>query len=160
MNDSIDKIKSRGELASLCEEFRKVGKRIGFTSGVFDLLHAGHVEYLEFARSQGDVLIVGLNTDESVRRLKGPGRPINTFEDRAYVLAGLESVDYVIGFSEDTPYKLIAEIIPHVLVKGSDYRPEDVIGRDIVESNGGKLVLAPFKKGYSTTGLVKKLKSL
>ncbi len=154
-----EKIVERGKSRELARNLREQGLKIVFTNGCFDILHRGHVEYLEFARSQGDVLVVGLNTDDSVRRLKGPERPINRFEDRAYVLAALECVDFVIGFSEDTPYNLISELIPDVLVKGADYRPEEVVGRDIVEQHGGRLVLAPFKKGYSTTELLKRIKS-
>ncbi len=155
---AVSKIVERTEARKLGAGLREQGKIIVFTNGCFDILHRGHVEYLEFARSQGDVLIVGLNTDDSVRRLKGPNRPINRFEDRAYVLAALEAVDYVIGFSEDTPYELIAEIVPDVLVKGADYRPEEVVGRDIVESHGGRLVLAPFRNGYSTTSLIERIR--
>ncbi len=157
---AIDKIVSREYAQKLSKELHERGVKIVFTNGCFDIIHRGHVEYLEFARSLGDILIIGLNTDDSVRRLKGPTRPINRFEDRAYVLASLEVVDYVVGFGEDTPFELIREVIPDVLVKGGDYRPEDVVGRDIVEEHGGKLVLAPFKDGYSTTALIKRIKEL
>ena len=154
------KILERSQAKELGVSLRREGKVIVFTNGCFDLLHRGHVEYLYFARSQGDVLIVGVNTDDSLRRLKGSNRPINTLQDRLYVLAALECVDYVIPFHEDTPYELIKEIQPDVLVKGKDYRPDEVVGRDIVESRGGKLVLADYKEGYSTTKLIRKIKEL
>ena len=157
---AIDKIVSREDARKISTELHERGVKIVFTNGCFDIIHRGHVEYLEFARSLGDILMIGLNTDDSVRRLKGPTRPINRFEDRAYVLASLEVVDYVVGFDEDTPFELIKEVIPDVLVKGGDYRPEDVVGRDIVEGHGGKLVLAPFKDGYSTTSLIQRIKKL
>ncbi len=154
------KILERSQAKELGVSLRREGKVIVFTNGCFDLLHRGHVEYLYFARSQGDVLIVGVNTDDSLRRLKGSNRPVNTLQDRLYVLAALECVDYVIPFHEDTPYELIKEIQPDVLVKGKDYRPDEVVGRDIVESRGGKLVLADYKEGYSTTELIRKIKEL
>jgi rfaE bifunctional protein nucleotidyltransferase chain/domain len=125
-----------------------------FTNGVFDLLHRGHVEYLFAARRLGDRLIVGLNTDDSVRRLKGPRRPINPEEDRAIVLAGLACVDAVTLFGEDTPRDLIAALLPDVLVKGGDYTADRVVGKDEVEANGGRVVILPFVAGRSTTGIV------
>lgn len=130
-----------------------------FTNGVFDILHRGHVEYLWAARCLGDALVIGLNTDASVRRLKGPERPLNSQTDRAIVLAGLGCVDAVCLFDEDTPRNLIADLLPDVLVKGGDYRPEDVVGRAEVESAGGRLVLIPFLEGRSTTGLVERIRS-
>ena len=129
-------------------------KRIVFTNGCFDLLHAGHVKYLEKAKKLGDILIVGLNSDESVKRLKGENRPINSFEDRAVVLAGLEMVDYVVEFSEDTPYNLIKEIKPNVLVKGADYSGKEVVGSDLVD----EVKLIEFVEGKSTTNIIKKIK--
>lgn len=131
--------------------------RVVFTNGVFDLLHRGHVDYLFAARSLGDALVVGVNTDDSVRRLKGAGRPLNGQDDRAFVLGGLACVDAVTLFDEDTPHELIAALLPDVLVKGGDYRPEDVVGRAEVEAAGGRLVLIPFVKGRSTTGLVQRI---
>lgn len=130
--------------------------RIVFTNGVFDILHAGHVRYLELARREGDLLVVGVNSDESVRRLKGPKRPVNALADRMAVLAGLQSVDYVVAFEEDTPLKLIEAVQPDVLVKGADYAGKEVVGREIVESRGGKVVLAPFLEGRSTTGIIER----
>lgn len=128
-----------------------------FTNGCFDLLHPGHVQYLEEARALGDYLIVGLNSDASVARLKGPGRPIQDQWARARVLLGLRSVDAVILFEEDTPQELIAALSPEVLVKGGDYLPDAVVGRRLVEGRGGKLVLIPFLPGYSTSAIESKI---
>lgn len=128
-----------------------------FTNGVFDILHRGHIAYLNAARALGDRLIIGLNTDASVRRLK-PGRPIVTESDRAYVLAGLACVDAVTLFDDDTPASLIQAIVPDVLVKGGDYTPDAVVGRDVVESNGGRLVLIPFVHGNSTTNILERIR--
>jgi D-beta-D-heptose 7-phosphate kinase/D-beta-D-heptose 1-phosphate adenosyltransferase len=130
--------------------------KIVFTNGVFDILHAGHVQYLEFSRKQGDVLIVGVNSDDSVRKLKGPTRPVNPLNDRMTVLAGLQSVDYVVPFDEDTPATLIAALQPDILIKGDDYAHKEVVGRDVVESRGGKVILAPFLQGRSTTNVINK----
>lgn len=140
--------------ALLRAEARPRARRLVFTNGCFDLLHRGHVEYLAHARSLGDALAVGLNSDASVRRLKGAGRPLNPAEDRALVLAALESVDYVTVFDEDTPRELIAALLPDVLVKGGDYAPDQVVGRAEVEAAGGRLVLAPLVPGRSTTGIL------
>ena len=139
---------------------RHRAQRIVFTNGVFDILHAGHVQYLSFARSQGDLLVVGVNTDDSVRRLKGQSRPINTLEDRMAVLASLESVNYVTAFQEDTPLELISAITPAILVKGADYQDKPVVGRQCVEAAGGKVVLAPFLEGRSTTRVVEKSRTI
>ncbi|HDM90541.1 MAG: D-glycero-beta-D-manno-heptose 1-phosphate adenylyltransferase [Candidatus Hydrothermae bacterium] len=155
-----EKFVERKAIGPLCEKLRKEGKRIVFTNGCFDLLHRGHVEYLYFARKQGDVLVVGINSDESVRRLKGKGRPLSTLRDRMYVLASLEPVDFVVPFEEDTPYELIRDVLPDILVKGRDYRPDEVVGKDIVEARGGKLVLADYLEGYSTTGLIRKIREM
>lgn len=129
-------------------------ERLVFTNGCFDILHRGHVEYLYHARAMGDRLVVGLNTDASVERLKGPGRPVVPQEDRASVLAGLESVDAVTLFHEDTPQALIAALLPDVLVKGGDYTLEGVVGRESVEAAGGEVKLIPFVQGRSTTELI------
>jgi rfaE bifunctional protein nucleotidyltransferase chain/domain len=130
-----------------------------FTNGCFDLLHRGHVAYLYAARSLGDVLVVGVNTDASVRRLKGASRPVMPADDRSFVLAGLGCVDAVVLFDEDTPAALIDALLPDVLVKGGDYAPEDVVGRDTVEAHGGRLVLIPFVEGRSTTAILNQLES-
>ena len=146
------KIKSIRSLKKWVETQRSQGKKIVFTNGCFDILHAGHVSILEFSRSKGDVLVVGLNSDASVRRLKGPTRPINKQQDRALVLAALESVNYVCIFEEDTPYNLIKAVRPDVLVKGGDYKPTEIVGREFA----GKVVRFALLKGRSTTGIIKK----
>jgi D-beta-D-heptose 7-phosphate kinase/D-beta-D-heptose 1-phosphate adenosyltransferase len=147
-------IKVLDEIAVLAVELKARGKKIIFTNGCFDLLHAGHVRYLETAKSFGDVLILGLNSDRSVTALKGKGRPINTQLDRAYILAALEAVDYVVIFDEDTPYDLIKTIKPHVLVKGGDYEGKEVVGKDIAN----ELKLVEFVDGKSTTKTIEKIK--
>jgi rfaE bifunctional protein nucleotidyltransferase chain/domain len=141
----------------LGEFLRKAGYKIVFTNGCFDIIHRGHVELLRFARSLGDVLVVGLNDDESVRRLKGKNRPINTLEDRAFVLLSIRWVDFVVPFSEDTPERIIREISPDVLVKGGDYRIEDIAGADFVLSKGGRVEIFNYLEGYSTTSIIKKI---
>ncbi|HEX7126878.1 MAG TPA: D-glycero-beta-D-manno-heptose 1-phosphate adenylyltransferase [Thermodesulfobacteriota bacterium] len=153
----LDKLLTRDRL--LARFPRPRSERVVFTNGCFDLLHRGHVEYLFAARALGDALVVGLNTDDSVRRLKGPGRPLVPESDRAFVLAGLACVDAVVLFDEDTPRELIAALLPDVLVKGRDYRPEDVVGRAEVEAAGGRLVLIPIVEGRSTTGLLNRIRS-
>ena len=135
-------------------------KKIVFTNGCFDILHKGHVSYLQKARKLGDALVVGINSDASVKRLKGPGRPVNSEKDRAFVLGALGCVDKVILFSEDTPEKLIRKVHPDVLVKGGDWKKKDVVGAPFVESYGGKVRLIPFVKGFSTTGLLGKIQKL
>jgi rfaE bifunctional protein nucleotidyltransferase chain/domain len=129
-----------------------------FTNGCFDILHPGHVEYLHRARALGDALVVGVNTDDSVRRLKGSGRPLVADRDRATVLAALASVDAVTLFDEDTPLELIARLLPDVLVKGGDYSREDVVGRAEVEASGGRVVIVPFLAGHSTSSLVERIR--
>ncbi len=136
------------------EQWRRHGLRIGFTNGCFDLLHRGHVRLLAQARAACDRLVVGLNGDASTARLKGKGRPINPVEGRAEVLAALEAVDLVVVFDEDTPLDLITRVRPAVLVKGADYRREEVVGRDVVEAAGGDVILVELVPGQSTTGLV------
>lgn len=142
------------DLLAFRAEARRRGLRVVFTNGCFDLLHRGHVEYLAEARALGDHLIVGLNDDDSVRRLKGDGRPVNRLDDRAVVLSALRSVDHVVSFSEDTPGALIRELTPDVLVKGGDYRPEEIVGADWVRDHGGQVVVARMVTGFSTTGLL------
>jgi D-beta-D-heptose 7-phosphate kinase/D-beta-D-heptose 1-phosphate adenosyltransferase len=149
----MGRVASWDEAARLLDEARREGKRIVFTNGCFDLLHRGHVDLLAAARARGDLLVVGLNDDDSVRRLKGEGRPWVRGEDRAAVLAALAAVDLVVLFGEDTPRELVRRLRPHVLVKGGDYRPEDVVGRDEVEAQGGEVVIVPLTEGRSTTGL-------
>ncbi|MFA9477889.1 D-glycero-beta-D-manno-heptose 1-phosphate adenylyltransferase [Phycisphaerales bacterium AB-hyl4] len=137
---------------------RKQGKRIAFTNGCFDILHAGHVQYLRHAARHGDLLIVGVNSDDSIRRLKGPQRPVNQLDDRVLVLSELESVDYVVVFDDDTPMDLIETIRPDALVKGADYTREQVVGHEVVESYGGEVVLVPLVEGRSTTNIIEKVK--
>lgn len=138
--------------------WKKEHKKIVFTNGCFDLLHIGHVLYLEEAKSLGDILIVAVNSDASVRKLKGPHRPIKDEYNRTHILAALESVDMVVVFGEEDPYKLIQKIVPHILVKGGDWSPEQIIGSDIVLSNGGEVRSLQFVDGYSTTALEKKIR--
>jgi len=151
-----NKIKTQKQIEIIAKKLKSQGKRIVFTNGCFDILHRGHIEYLEKAKAAGDVLIVGLNTDNSVKRLKGPARPVNKQVDRAIVLSGLSAVDYIVLFSEDTPLDLIKAVKPNVLVKGGDWKPKDIVGNDIVQASGGKVISIPFVKGYSTTGLLKR----
>jgi rfaE bifunctional protein nucleotidyltransferase chain/domain len=150
-----DKVLSRDALLRRYGRPRK--ETLVFTNGCFDVLHRGHVEYLTSARALGAALVVGLNTDASVRRLKGPGRPLNPQDDRAYVLAGLAAVDAVTYFDEDTPRELIAALLPDVLVKGGDYRAEEVVGGEEVRAAGGRVVIAPLVPGRSTTGLLQRI---
>ena len=136
------------------------GKSVVFTNGCFDLLHPGHVRYLEAARSLGDALIVGVNTDLSVTRLKkGPGRPLTPEADRARVLAACACVDRVVLFAEDTPLALITLLTPDILVKGGDYQPDEIVGREVVLARGGRVVALPFVPGYSTTRLIDRIRS-
>jgi D-beta-D-heptose 7-phosphate kinase/D-beta-D-heptose 1-phosphate adenosyltransferase len=154
-------ILSRDEAAAWAERLRKRGFRIVLTNGVFDLLHPGHVRYLQQARSLGDALIVGVNSDRSVRALgKGADRPITPEAERAEILAALACVDAVVIFDEDTPYELISAVQPDVLVKGADWGADKIVGRDVVEGRGGEVVRIPIVGGYSTTDLVAKIKSL
>jgi D-beta-D-heptose 7-phosphate kinase/D-beta-D-heptose 1-phosphate adenosyltransferase len=150
------KVVRGGELETLLAQWRKEGKRIVFTNGCFDVLHVGHVDYLRFARSKGDVLLVGVNDDASVKRLKGPTRPVNTLDDRMEVLAALEMVDAVTSFSEDTPARIVERVTPHVLVKGQDWADKGVVGREWVESHGGVVHLAPLVPGKSTTSILER----
>lgn len=152
-SNSTSHIKTFDEIKTLASKLHNQGKKIVFTNGCFDILHVGHVKYLEVAKSYGDVLILGLNADSSVRKLKGPTRPINTQDDRAYILASLESVDYVVIFEEETPYELIKLIKPHVLVKGGDYEGKEVVGQDIAD----ELKLVQFVDGKSTTNTIKRI---
>ncbi|NPB03857.1 MAG: D-glycero-beta-D-manno-heptose 1-phosphate adenylyltransferase [Thermotogae bacterium] len=142
----------------LADGLRKAGLTIVFTNGCFDILHRAHVELLRFAKGLGDILIVGLNTDDSVRRLKGLGRPINTLEDRAAVLLSIRWVDFVVPFAEDTPKRLIEAIKPDVLVKGGDYSVDSIVGASFVLSYGGKVEIFPYREGYSSTSTIRKLK--
>ncbi len=135
------------------------GGRVVFTNGVFDLLHPGHVRYLRQARTLGDALVVGVNTDRSVRVIKGESRPVTPESERAEILAALACVDVVVLFDEETPYELIKRLQPDVLVKGADWSEASMIGRDIVEARGGRVVRVPFEAGYSTTRIIEKVKA-
>jgi D-beta-D-heptose 7-phosphate kinase/D-beta-D-heptose 1-phosphate adenosyltransferase len=154
----MDEITSRAldsrQLTQTLRTLRKQGCRIVFTNGCFDVLHVGHIRYLKQARALGDVLIVGLNSDSSVRKLKGHDRPIIPEEERTEVLLALECVDYVTIFSEDTPYELIKKVVPDVLVKGGDWSIDRIVGRDIVEANGGKVLSLPFHPGKSSSDII------
>jgi D-beta-D-heptose 7-phosphate kinase/D-beta-D-heptose 1-phosphate adenosyltransferase len=154
-SSSTSHIKTFEEIEKLAKKFHELNKKIVFTNGCFDILHAGHVKYLEVAKSYGDILIVGVNADSSVKKLKGPTRPINNQDDRAYILASLESVDYVVIFKEETPYELIKLIKPHTLVKGGDYEGKDVVGQDIAN----ELKLVQFVDGKSTTNTIKRIQN-
>jgi len=150
-----------GKIAASCSDAKKLRKQIAgkvvFTNGVFDLLHPGHVDVLTAARSRGDALIVGVNTDASVARLKGPGRPVRNEAERAYVLAALEAVDLVVLFDQDTPLELVRALRPDVIVKGGDYTVDSIVGASEVESWGGEVVVVPLTPGQSTTSIIEKL---
>ncbi len=151
------KIVPAGRAASLAARLRRRGRRTVFTNGCFDLLHAGHVALLERAAEFGDVLIVGVNSDRSVRRLKGPGRPIIPLRERMEMLAGLRAVDYVVPFTEPTPARLIDRLRPGTLVKGGDYRKKEIVGRATVEGGGGKVVTIPLRRGRSSSELIRRV---
>ena len=152
------KLVARPNVGTVIDAWREEGKRVVFTNGCFDVLHAGHVKYLRFSRSKGDALIVGVNDDASVTRLKGSGRPVNSLEDRMEVLAALEFVDAVVAFDEDTPKRLVEQVSPDVLVKGEDYAGKLVVGADWVEAHGGQVILAPLLDGRSTTNILSRAK--
>ena len=155
MKKAKDKIVERKKLAKILAGLRAKGRRVVFTNGCFDLLHVGHVRYLNAARKKGDLLVVAVNTDDSMRRLKGPNRPLVPQRERAEILGGLAAVDYVTFFSEDTPAEIIAELKPQVLVKGADYKAQEIVGRDFMRRTGGKLVRIPLAKNYSTSKIIK-----
>jgi D-beta-D-heptose 7-phosphate kinase/D-beta-D-heptose 1-phosphate adenosyltransferase len=149
----------RGELAAAGDRLRRAGKKIVFTNGCFDLLHPGHVSLLQAARRLGDVLVVGLNSDASVRRLKGPSRPVQSQRDRAAILLALSSVDYVTIFTEDTPLKAIQALKPRVLVKGADWGADAIVGSDVVRAGGGRVARVRLKSGYSTTKIIERIRA-
>jgi rfaE bifunctional protein nucleotidyltransferase chain/domain len=151
------KIIPREALDQLLSLWHFQHKKIVFTNGCFDLLHSGHIIYLSKAASLGDCLIVGLNSDASVKRLKGPSRPLQNEESRALILASLQFVSIVVLFDEDTPYELIRKVNPDILAKGADYKPEEIVGYDIVKAKGGEIVTIDLVEGQSTTGLIKKM---
>lgn len=156
----MGQIFERGELSARVEAERKAGRKVVFTNGCFDILHAGHVRYLRAARALGDLLVVGVNSDASVRRLgKGDGRPIVREDERAEVVAALEMVDAVTIFDEDTPLELIQALSPDVLAKGGDWTPETVVGADHVRSRGGRVVIIPYHPGLSTTAILARIQA-
>ncbi len=150
-------ILERGELLRVRAELRAAGRRLVFTNGCFDILHVGHARYLEAARRLGDALLVAVNSDRSVRALKGAGRPVMNEGERAEMLAALASVDFVTVFDEESPRKLIAELLPDVLVKGGDYAPSEIHGREEVEAAGGRVLSLPFVEGASTTDIIDRI---
>jgi len=154
----MSKIKTFTEIEKISRQLKKEGKKIVFTNGCFDILHTGHIRLLKKAKSLGDLLIVGVNTDASVRRLKGKGRPFVKEKDRAEILSSLEMVDYIVLFSQNTPFELIKRVRPDILVKGGDYKTEEVVGRKIVEREGGSVYIFPLVKGISTTEIAKRIK--
>ena len=159
MERTADKIKDLPAAVRQVTEWKQQGKRVVFTNGCFDLLHLGHVDYLEKARNLGDVLVVGLNTDDSVSRFKGPRRPIQDQGSRSRVMAALQAVDMVVFFNEDTPLELISALVPQVLVKGSDYLAENIVGAEVVKNAGGEVRTIEFVPGYSTTRIVERIKT-
>jgi rfaE bifunctional protein nucleotidyltransferase chain/domain len=160
LNQIRQKIQTREQLVSTLARWRAAGQRIVFTNGCFDLLHYGHLHYLAEARDLGTRLVVGLNSADSVRRLKGPTRPINDETTRAHMLAALEMVDAVVIFDEDTPLELIKTVMPDVLVKGGDWKPDQIVGSDLVLAHGGEVRSLPFVEGYSTTNIERKILQL
>ncbi len=158
MEKTESKIKSLAEAKIVVSRWKSDGQKVVFTNGCFDLLHLGHVDYLEKARNLGDKLVLGLNTDDSVSRFKGPHRPIQDQQSRARIVAALGFVDLVVFFNEDTPLNLITELLPNTLVKGSDYLAENIVGADVVKKGGGQVKTIEFVPGYSTTRIVEKIK--
>ncbi|MCK4519460.1 MAG: D-glycero-beta-D-manno-heptose 1-phosphate adenylyltransferase, partial [Candidatus Omnitrophica bacterium] len=151
------KIKNLKQLALIIKKLRKKNKTIGFTNGCFDIIHAGHVKYLEAAKKKCRILVVALNTDSSVKRVKGDKRPITPLKGRLTVIAALESTDYVVPFKEKTPLKIIKLLKPDVIIKGADWKKTDIVGSDFVKSYGGKTAVISFLKGYSTSGIIKSI---
>lgn len=155
-----DKIRTQKELKRIIGKLKKQGKRIAFTNGCFDILHYGHIKYLEDAKAKADILVVALNSDASIKRIKGCLRPINTQADRARVLGALSAIDYVTIFNEETPLKLIQLVKPDILIKGGDWQMRKIVGADFVRTYGGKALTIPYIKGYSTTKLIEKIKKI
>ena len=153
------KVVPMDSLSSVLHRHRITGQKIVFTNGCFDVIHRGHIEYLKFAKSLGEILVLGLNSDQSIRNIKGPERPINSQDDRAEVLAELESIDYISIFDDDTPIDMITKVCPDILVKGEDWKDKGVVGREFVEKRGGKVVLAKMVQGKSSTGIIEKMKN-
>jgi len=154
------RVMTRGAVHRFVADQRAAGRRIVFTNGVFDLLHPGHVRYLQGARALGDILVVGVNGDESVRRNKGPRRPINSQDERAELLAALACVDAVVIFGEDTPADIIGLVQPDILVKGADWAEDEIVGRGTVEARGGRVVRIPVEQGHSTTSIIERIRNI
>ena len=154
----MNRVMTKAAAVAWREELGRQGKRVVFTNGVFDILHPGHVRYLTTARSHGDALIVAINSDRSVKAIKGPERPVNTEADRAEVITALACVDAAVVFDEDTPHDIISAIQPDVLVKGADWAHDKIVGRDIVEARGGVVIRVRVEEGHSTTGVINKLR--
>lgn len=152
-----EKIKKRDELEKILEDLKGKGKKVVFTNGCFDILHIGHVRCLKEAKKLGDILVVGLNSDRSVRSIKGPSRPFTPEAERAEVLSALACVDYVVIFDEPDPLKLVSSLGPHILVKGGDWTREETIGREVVEKAGGRVVIIPQVRGVSTSGIIERI---
>ena len=156
----MNKLRTLKEIRRIAGQLKKKKKKIVFTNGCFDVLHLGHIKYLEKCKRLGDVLIVGLNSDGSVRKIKGKKRPITGQGERAVIISALESVDYVTIFGEATPAELIRKLTPHILAKGGDWRRGDIVGSAYVKKTGGRVVTIPFVKGYSTTNIIRKIRKL
>lgn len=156
---SREKIKTRPEIKNVVHELKREGKKVVFTNGCFDLLHPGHIRYLEKARRNGDALVVAINSDRSVQRLKGKGRPVMPELERCEVLGALSCVDFVTIFDEDTPEKIIKELLPNVLVKGGDWPVDRIVGKEIVEAAGGKVVSIDFERGFSTSDIISRVRA-
>jgi len=148
-------VKSINELIEIRNKLKKDNKKVVFTNGCFDILHAGHVDYIIKAKEKGDILIVAVNSDSSMKRIKGMSRPIVPQNERAFIISNLKPVDYVVIFEEDTPFEIITKLIPDILVKGEDWSIENIVGRDIVEANGGKVETIKFVNNQSTTNIIK-----
>jgi D-beta-D-heptose 7-phosphate kinase/D-beta-D-heptose 1-phosphate adenosyltransferase len=151
------KIQSLNNLKKIRARLRKEGQKVVFTNGCFDLIHGGHIHLFRFAKSRGDVLIVALNTDASVRKIKGPSRPVFPLKERYEILSAIEHIDYLTSFSEETPQTIIAALLPDVLVKGGDWASDEIVGKKEVEKAGGKVVRAPYLKGHSSTDIIEKI---
>jgi D-beta-D-heptose 7-phosphate kinase/D-beta-D-heptose 1-phosphate adenosyltransferase len=157
---SIEKVKSPSALVEIRENLRRAGKKVVFTNGCFDILHAGHIHLFRQAKSYGDILIVAVNDDESVARLKGAARPVFPLDERLEVLSAVSDIDYLVSFSEETPLLIIQTLLPDILVKGGDWQPEDVVGKAEVEAAGGRVIIVPYLPGKSTSAILDAIRSL
>lgn len=156
----MGKIVSQTELIKIRKALRRMSQTVVFTNGCFDIIHRGHVEYLAKAKKLGDILIVALNTDSSVRKLKGKSRPVTKLADRAFIMSHLDMVDYVTSFGSDTPQAIISKLLPDILVKGGDYKPDDIVGAKEVRASGGRVKVIPFVKGRSSSGIISQILKL